>query len=96
MAYLKAQTLPDACKIQSPGGAFHKEVYTVFNSITNTQNDVSIKFLSVKKPFHIKKHYCHRCPHQLLLNCHIQALQVQTGYLSNIRFIVEMSGYKMS
>jgi hypothetical protein len=42
-------------KYKAPDGAFHKEVYTVFNPITNTQNDVSITVVTGKKTFHMKK-----------------------------------------
>jgi len=36
-------------KYKAPNGAFHKQVYTVSNSVTNTQNDVSIIALTGKK-----------------------------------------------
>ena len=42
-------------KYKVPDGAFHKEVYTVFNSITNRQNDVSITVVTGKKTFLMKK-----------------------------------------
>lgn len=42
-------------KYKAPDGAFHKEVYTVFNSITNTQNDVSITVVTGKKTLSYEK-----------------------------------------
>lgn len=42
-------------KYKAPGGAFHKEVYTVINSITNTQNDVFITFFIGEKNLSYKK-----------------------------------------
>lgn len=41
-------------KYKAPDGAFNKEFYTVFNSVTNIQNDASITFVIGEKIFHIK------------------------------------------
>lgn len=42
-------------KYKAPDGAFHKEFYTVFNSVTNIQNDVSITFVIGEKNLSYKK-----------------------------------------